>query len=98
MRKFNSLKHSRAAQTLVLLGLTAVAALAQSGDLSAATAPIQTAGVNVIKLVMALVLLACVGVIAYGALCRDTCSRLTHRPQVIEYTSVNSYVFLFISS
>ena len=34
----------------------------------------------------------------YLALCRDTCSRLTHRPQVIEYTSVNSYVFLFISS
>ena len=67
MRKFNSLKHSRAAQTLVLLGITAVAAFAQSGDLSAATAPIQTAGVNVIKLVMALVLLACVGVIAYGA-------------------------------
>jgi hypothetical protein len=62
-----SLKHSRAAQTLLLFGLTAVAAFAQSGDLSAATAPIQTAGVNVIKLVLALVLLACVGVIAYGA-------------------------------
>jgi hypothetical protein len=67
MKTIHSFKHSRAAQTLLLCGLTAVAALGQSGDLSAATAPIQTAGVNVIKLVMALVLLACVGVIAYGA-------------------------------
>ena len=67
MNKVRSLKQSWAAQMLLLFGLTVVAAFAQSGDLSAATAPITTAGVNVIKLVLALVLLACVGVIAYGA-------------------------------
>ena len=42
--KKRSLKHSRAAQTLLLFGLTAVAAFAQSGDLSAATAPIHDSG------------------------------------------------------
>ena len=66
MKKFNSLKHSKAAQTLLLLGLTAVAGLAQSGDISASTAPAVTLGVTILKALLALALLACVGTVIYG--------------------------------
>lgn len=48
----------------VLLG--SVAALAQSGDISGSTSQVTTLGVTILKLVMGLVLLACVGVIAWG--------------------------------
>jgi len=67
MNKTENTLNSRAAQTLFLFGLTAVAACAQSGDISASTAPVVTLGVTILKAVMALVLLACVGVIAWGA-------------------------------
>lgn len=46
--------------------LYAVSALAQSGDISGSTAQVTTLGVSILKLIMGLVLLACVGVIAWG--------------------------------
>ena len=67
MNKIKNSLNSQAAQTLFLFGLTAFAAYAQSGDISASTAPVVTLGVTILKAVMALVLLACVGVIAWGA-------------------------------
>jgi hypothetical protein len=57
----------RAAQTLFLFGLTAVAAFAQSGDISASTAPVVTLGVTILKAVLALALVGCVGIVIYGA-------------------------------
>ncbi len=67
MKKKISLKHSRAAQTLLLLGLTVVAGLAQSGDISASTAPAITLGVTILKALLALALIGCVGTVIYGA-------------------------------
>jgi hypothetical protein len=62
-----SLTHSPAAQAFFLFGLTVVAAFAQSGDISASTAPAITLGVTIVKAFMALALLACVGTVIYGA-------------------------------
>jgi len=67
MKKVNSLRNSKAAQTLLLFGLTAVAAFAQSGDISASTAPVITLGVTILKAVLALALVGCVGTVIYGA-------------------------------
>jgi hypothetical protein len=67
MKRINNLKQSQATQTVLLFGLSAAAAFAQSGDISSSTAPVITLGVTILKAVMGLVLLGCIGVIAYGA-------------------------------
>jgi hypothetical protein len=74
--KNNCLKHSQAAQVLCLLGLTAAAAVAQSGDISGATSNFTTLGTTILKLVVTLAGLAFVGLIIWGAL-----TLATNRPR-----------------
>jgi len=67
MKKVNSFNNSPAVQIAFLFGLTAASAMAQSGDISASTAPVVTLGVTILKAVLALAVLGCIGVIIYGA-------------------------------
>lgn len=74
--KNNCLKHSQAAQVLCLLGLTAAAAVAQSGDISGATSNFTTLGTTILKLLVALAGMAFVGLLIWGAL-----TLATNRPR-----------------
>jgi hypothetical protein len=70
MKKLNSLKHSQAAQTLFLFGLTAVAAFAQSGNID--TSEFTNLGTTIIEALVAIAGLAFVGLIIYGGLTLTT--------------------------
>jgi hypothetical protein len=65
-------KALRTAQTLLLLGLTAAAAMAQSGDISGSTANFVTLGQKILLLLIALAGLAFVGLIIWGGLTLTT--------------------------
>jgi hypothetical protein len=69
-------KFKQAGQVTCLLGLTAVAALAQSGDISGATSNFTTLGTSILKLVVALAGMAFVGLLIWGAL-----TLATNRPR-----------------
>ncbi len=69
-------KLQRAAQVVCLLGLTAAAAVAQSGDISGATSNFTTLGSVILKLLVALAGMAFVGLIIWGAL-----TLATNRPR-----------------
>jgi len=64
------LKRSRAAQTLLLFGLTAVAAFAQSGSID--TSEFTNLGTTIIKALVVIAGLAFVGLIIYGGLTLTT--------------------------
>jgi hypothetical protein len=68
MKAIKSLKRSQAAQALCLLGLTAAAAFAQSGDISGATGNFTTLGKVIVTVLVSLAGLAFVGLIIWGAL------------------------------
>jgi hypothetical protein len=70
MRKIDSLKHLRAAQTLILFGLSAVAVFAQSGNID--TSEFTNLGTTIIKTLVVLAGLAFVGLIIWGGLTLTT--------------------------
>ena len=68
--KIRTLKHSQAAQTLFLFGLSAVAAFAQSGDVD--TSSISTLGSTILKLLISLAGMAFVGLVIWGGITLTT--------------------------
>jgi hypothetical protein len=67
---------SRAAQPLLLFGLTTTLAFAQSGDVSGVTTDFTTLGASILRLVVALAGFAFVGLIIWGGL-----TLATNRPR-----------------
>ena len=59
--------HSRPAQMGAAVAFSAVAAFAQSGDISSQTSELMTLGKGILALVLGLATLAAVGVIIWGA-------------------------------
>ncbi len=70
MTKFKTSLNSRAAQTLLLFGLTAVAAFAQSGNVD--TSGFTNLGQTLLKLFIGVAGMAFVGLIVWGALTLTT--------------------------
>src|ERR1035438_2893156 len=74
--KTNSRRFSRAAQMLFLVGLTAAATFAQSGDISGSTSNFTTLGTTILKIVVTLAGMGFVGLIIFGGL-----TLATNRPR-----------------
>src|SRR5580704_3643325 len=70
--KENSSRLSTASHIVVLFGLTAALAFAQSGDISGSTSNFTTLGATILKLVVALAGMAFVGLIIWGGLTLTT--------------------------
>jgi len=70
--KNNSPRFSRAAQLLLLFGLTAALTFAQSGDISGSTSNFTTLGTTVLKVVMSLACMGFVGLMIFGGLTLTT--------------------------
>jgi len=63
---------SKAAQMLILCGLTSALALAQSGDISGSTSNFTTLGATILRLAVALAGMGFVGLIIWGGLTLTT--------------------------